>query len=182
MQRAQRTEIKNLIVFLAVILLVTALTWFTLEAFDKKPVKDMNIKPKTSKNLAVDQDSEVEKVPVADENFEVYQFKDPFLPLTKDNAPAENVPPASSSSTSGGETQSSQSAPNTAISSANSPQVAGIRSVGNRTAATVIINGKKTNVVEGQMVQGYKIVDIDADANAVELLYGDQKLIVNQTK
>lgn len=176
MQRTLSKEIKSLIIFLAAVVLAAALIWLVLEAATSKPVKKVRSKAAASKNLASEKDGAEEKVPLVGENFEVFQFNDPFRPLSPSLAPEENK------SLSGASSSSSGSGGNTAALVSNRPQVLKISIAGGKKTATVRINGKTANYSEGQSLARYKIIYISPTAKRVEFLKGDQKFAISVTK
>jgi len=188
MQRTQAKEQKNLIIFLVSMVLVAALIWLTLEGLAKlngaKDLKKPAVKSKIINNLAAEQGTEVEKVPLVGENFETYQFKDPFYPLSGSEAPSENLPVESGSTgvnPSSGNT-TTQSGNNTAAGLKNNPAVIKVYNSGSTNAATLKIDGKIIEATEGQEISGFKVVDINTADKTVEFLQGDQKLILTAAK
>lgn len=175
MDRVQSKELKGLIIFLASVILAAALIWLVLEIATSKPVKKVRPKPAVSKNLAGEKDAAAEKVPLLGENFEVYQFNDPFKPLSLSQAPAENRSLSDVSS-------SSNTGSNTAPLITNRPQVLSISITGGKEAATVKVNGKTAKYLEGQSVSGYKLINISTSTKTVEFLKGDQKIVIKVTK
>jgi len=193
MQRTQAKELKNLIIFLVSLILVAALSWLILEGVTKlnkaKLIKKPAVKAKTIKNLAAEQETEVEKVPVAGENFETYQFKDPFYPLSRSDAPSENLPletntagvnPSPGDTTN--QTTTDQSGNNTAAGLKNNPSVIKVYNTGSGAAASLKVNGETIEATEGQDISGLKVVDINTADKTVEFLQGDQKFILTATK
>ncbi len=177
MQAIDRREIKKLFIFLFMVVFLTACVWVAIEFSTKRPVlPGKAIKAKASTNLAAKQSEELEDIPIVDENFEVYQFKDPFLPLSIEGAPPENVAPTIKSSS-----PSAGSASNTAIK-ARGINLLSVQVEGNRASAAIKLNGKATKVFEGQKIGDYEVIDIDITAKTVEFLDGDQRFVVSSNK
>lgn len=178
MQQVQSKEIKYLIIFLLTLILTAAAIWTALEFATPKAAGKPEPGNKPVKNLAAEQEEEVEKVPIAGENFETYQFRDPFMPLSKTAAPAENVAPGSPT----GSAADAGNGSNTAAGSITGIRVIEVKTAGNKAQATVNINGRQVIVAKGQNVDGYKIINIDTASAVVEFLQGDQKFTISSGK
>ena len=187
MNRTQAAEFKYLMAFLLTIIVVTALLWGVMELSTPNNGKRMKLKKVVAKNLAPKKETNIENVPIVSENFETYQFKDPFQPLSEDLLPEENKLPPEVSSGTGDDTGTDTGGGTTTgikmtTGSSSIPKVIDIKKDGDKSTATLKVNGKTYEVGEGDKVENNTVIDINKAEGSVEFLQGDQKYSVSLDK
>ena len=193
MQKSHEAELKYLAMFLLTIIAITALTWGVMEISVSKTKRALKPKKTVARNLAPEKEIELEKVPIISENYETYQFKDPFQPLSTVNVPEENKLPdgvgsgsdADAGTDTGTDTGSDTDTGSETTTGLNSttninsiPKVIDIKNDGAKSSATIKVNGKTYIGTEGQTVGNNTIIDINKADGSVEFLQGDQRFSV----